>query len=90
VSFAFSVNINRLIFAAAIGAAVLGAASAPSRASDLAPGVNHVRISARHWNWFDRCAWAGYYCLYAWRGYVYHYPFDDRANAYGYRLRRHR
>ena len=42
------------------------------------------------YNWRDRCAYAGYYCLYAYDGYVYHYPFDDRASAYAYRWRRHR
>lgn len=40
-------------------------------------------------NWRDRCAFAGYYRLYAWDGYVYHYPFDDRPSAY-YHPRRHR
>jgi hypothetical protein len=42
------------------------------------------------YNWRDRCAYAGYYCLYAYDGYVYHYAFDDRASAYAYRWRRHR
>jgi hypothetical protein len=53
-------------------------------------GKRHVRTGWYGYNWRDRCAYAGYYCLYAYDGYVYHYPFDDRASAYAYRWRRHR
>jgi len=58
--------------------------------SALRSGAAHVRATWRHWNWRDRCAYAGYYCLYAWDGYVYSYPFDDRPSAYAYSARRHR
>ena len=74
---------NKLIVAAAIGAVFLGTA-APSRAADLAPiigyGGDHVRYM-RYADWRDRCAWANHYCLYAWHGYVYHYPYDELAYA---------
>ena len=46
-------------------------------------------MSEAYWNWRDRCAYAGYYCLYAEYGYVYHYPFDDRPVAHA-RYRRYR
>ena len=42
----------------------------------------------RLWVLLAFAAYAGYYCLYAYDGYVYHYPFDDRPSAY--RWRRHR
>lgn len=86
---------KQLIFAAAIAAAVIAGNCIPSAAADLGPvdGLRH----AHRWHewtgrssWRDRCAYAGYYCLYAWDGYVYHYPFDDRPSAYAYRWRRHR
>ena len=86
-------TIKRLVFAGIICAAIIGGASAPSSAADLGrvvvPGAKHVRTSLRYWNWRDRCAWAGYYCLYAWDRYVYHYPWDDPAYAYAYYPRRH-
>src|SRR5271169_4999167 len=79
-------TMKRLIFAAAICAIIFGGSSAPSSAADrgpvLVPGAKHVGTSWRYWNWRDRCAWAGYYCLYAWHGYVYHYRWDDLD--YGY------
>ncbi len=82
---------KRLMVAAALCVAVV-AAAAPARAADLSavPGVYHVKHHRYVWrsNWRDRCAYAGYYCLYAEYGYVYHYPFDDRPIAY--RARRHR
>jgi len=85
---------KRVIFAAAIAAAAFGSTYVPSQAADLGPGLRsgagHVRATWRHWNWRDRCAYAGYYCLYAWDGYVYSYPFDDRPSAYAYSARRHR
>ena len=87
-------TVKQLIFAAAICAAIFGGLSAPSSAADRGPvlvrGAKHVSAPSRYWNWRDRCAWAGHYCLYAWHGYVYHYPWDDRANAYAYYTRRHR
>ena len=86
---------TKRIFAAALCAAILGGVSAPASAADL--GVHpswrarHVRVSQAYWNWRDRCAYAGYYCLYAEYGYVYHYPFDDRPVAHSYYSRhRHR
>jgi len=92
----FSVlTVKRLMLAAAVGTAVLAAAPAPSNAAELgpvvAPGarqVERVRPIGRYANWRDRCAYAGYYCLYAWNGYVYHYPWDDRPAAYGFYSRR--
>lgn len=71
------------IIAAALCAAVL-ASPVLSNAADLrvAPGARHVE---RGTNWRDRCAWARHYCLYAWNGYVYHYPWSDLPGS-----RRHR
>jgi hypothetical protein len=87
-------TMKRLVFAAAICAAIFGGTSAPSIAADLGPGLvpvaKHVMTSWRYWSWRDRCAYADHYCLYAWHGYVYHYPWDDRAYAYAYYPRRHR
>jgi len=90
-------TVKRLMMAAAVCTAVLGGAPAPATAAELGPAVapgvrhiKHVRIIGRYANWRDRCAYAGYYCLYAWNGYVYHYPWDDRPAAYAYYSRRHR
>ena len=90
-------SMKRLLVAAVLCMAVLGGAAVPSGAADLgagiAPGARHgkpVRAMARDWNWRDRCAWAGHYCLYAEYGYVYHYPWDDRPVAASYRSRRSR
>ena len=87
------IAMKRLIFATAIVAAVFGTACAPSEAAELGPigrpGAGHVRSAWQYWSWRDRCAWAGYYCLYAYDGFIYHYPFDDRAYAYGYGRPRH-
>ena len=88
-----AVTMKRLMLAAAFGAAVLGAA--PSNAAELsvAPGarhIRHVRVAEGTWNWRDRCAYAGYYCLYAEYGFVYAYPFDDRPIATAWYARRHR
>ncbi len=47
--------------------------------------VNRVWTSRIGGNWHDRCAYAGYYCLYAEYGYVFAYPFDDRPIARGRR-----
>ncbi len=82
---------GRLIFAAAVATAAFVGTCVSSDAADLGPGVRrHVRSAWYYSNWRDRCAYAGYYCLYAWDGYVYHYPFDDRPSAYAYSARRHR
>ena len=79
---------KRLIFVTALAVAAFG--GAPSHAADLESGVRHarhVRTAWQSWNWRDRCAWAGHYCLYAEYGTVYHYPWDDRPIAYS--ARRH-
>jgi hypothetical protein len=87
-------TMTQRIFAATIGAAILGGVPAPSNAADLGPGygpgVRHVRVDRSYWGWRERCAYAGYYCLYAEYGYVYHYPFDDRPVAYTHYRRRYR
>jgi len=87
-------DMKRVIFATAIAAAVFGGMCAPSQAADLGPGGARRAVHARStWHfstWRDRCAFAGYYCLYAEYGYVYHYPFDDRPIALAYYSRRHR
>jgi hypothetical protein len=82
---------GRLIFAAAVAAAAFATTCVSSDAADLGSGVRrHARAGWHYSNWRDRCAYAGYYCLYAWDGYVYHYPFDDRPPTYAYSARRHR
>lgn len=88
---------KKLIFAAAISAAAVAGGSIPSGAADLGPADGwSVRHTQRwhtwpgRWTWRDRCAHAGFYCLYAWDGYVYQYPFDDRPSALAYNARRHR
>jgi len=81
----------RLFIAFAISTLAFTGASFTSQAADLGQGVKsgrHVRMTSAHSNWRDRCAYAGYYCLYAWNGYVYHYPFHDYA--YGFYPRRQR
>ena len=82
------------ISAAALGVALLGAIPAPASAADLGPlsrpHVRHVRVLHSDWSWRDRCAYAGYYCLYAEYGYVYAYPFDDRPIAHSRYRRVHR
>jgi hypothetical protein len=82
------------IAAAALGAVILGGVPAASRAADLGPfpgaRARHVSTARPYWNWLQRCAYAGHYCLYAEYGYVYHYPFDDRPIAYTHTRRRHR
>jgi hypothetical protein len=87
-------TVKQQIAAAALCAALLGGVAAPSHAADLGPGyrshARHVRTARPYWNWVERCAYAGYYCLYAEYGYVFHYPFDDRPVAYSYYRRRHR
>lgn len=87
-------TMKQQIFAAALCVAVLGGLSAPSQAADLVlhprHAVKHVRTTRLYSNWLDRCAYAGYYCLYAEYGYVYHYPFDDRPIAYAHRRYRYR
>jgi hypothetical protein len=77
-----------LVFATLLGAAV------PAGAADLGlvPGrhVRHAWVSRGYWDWRARCAYAGYYCLYAEYGTVYHYPFDDRPIAYAHYRRHYR
>ena len=88
--------IKRRIFAAAVAAIVAGSLGAPLQAAELGvarPQAKHARATWHRtwqaWNWRDRCAWEGYYCLYAEYGYVYHYPWDDRPIATAYYARRH-
>ena len=78
-----SLTTKQQIAAALLCAGAL-AAAAPADAADLrlGPGGRHVRVSHITGNWRDRCAYAGYYCLYAEYGYVYAYPFDDRPIAH--------
>jgi hypothetical protein len=84
---------TRLMFAAVIAAVVAGG-SAPSQAADLEilkPHVKHLKKVRTVWvgaHWRDRCAFEGYYCLYAEYGAVYHYPWDDRPIAAAYYGRR--
>lgn len=87
-----AVPFGKIICAGAICVAVAGW-PAPSPAADLSvvPGARHVErvtTTVRFANWRDRCAYAGHYCLYAWKGYVYHYPFDDAPGRYASRYRR--
>jgi len=88
---------KKLIFAALISAAAVAGSSIPSAAADLGPLDGGSVRHAHRWHtwtsratWRDRCAYAGFYCLYAWDGYVYHYPFDDRPSALAYHSRRYR
>jgi hypothetical protein len=82
------------IVLAAVCAAILAGAPVASNAAELGrfpwSGERYVRTSDFYWNWRERCAYAGYYCLYAEYGYVYHYPFDDRPIAYRHYRRRYR
>ena len=84
--------LQRLAFAFA--AAALLAAAAPAQAADLGglrphARPHHGRMVWRDANWRDRCAYEGYYCLYAEYGFVYHYPWDDRPIAQEFYARRH-
>ena len=83
-------TLTQRIVVGALGAALLGGLAAPAAAADI--GVvprHHVKHAwtRSHWGWRERCAHAGYYCLYAEYGFVYHYPFDDRPGVY-HRTRR--
>jgi hypothetical protein len=84
---------TKRILAAALCAALLGV-SAPAGAADLGPirgrHVGHIWTVRTHWTWRDRCAYAGYYCLYTEYGTGYHYPFDDRPIAYAHHRHRYR
>ena len=86
-------SMKRSIFGILIGACAFAAPCVSSQAADLGsdfrPGVRYVRTAWHYSSWRDRCAWAGYYCLYAWDGNIYSYPWDDRPSAYAY-ARRHR
>jgi hypothetical protein len=67
-------NTRRLVFGALIAICAFGTACIPSQAADLGSdfrsGARHVRAGWDCSSWRDRCAWAGYYCLYAWDGYI--------------------
>jgi len=82
-----------LILTAAICAAIVVAVPARSDAADLEGfrGGKSIYSGTSHGysNWRERCAYAGYYCLYAWRGSVYHYRWDDYPYPYAF-PRRHR
>ena len=90
----FRLSMKQCMAAAALCAAVLGGVPTASQAADLGPGYRvggkYIRTARSEWNWLQRCAYAGYYCLYAEYGYVYHYPFDDRPVAYTHHRRRFR
>jgi hypothetical protein len=88
-------SLKLVLLGTAVAACVFVSACLPSQAADLGadyyrPGVRHVRTTLYFSNWRDRCAYAGFYCLYAWDGYVYHYPWDDRPSAYVFARRHHR
>ena len=70
---------------AAVGFAGYGSMSI----GDVVPGTKHIRATWYYSDWRDQCAYAGYYCLYAYDEFVYHYPWDDIAYAYGYARRHH-
>ena len=71
---------------AAIAVVAFGAECMPLQAADLGP-IGETRIrSTRHFA--DPCSWHGHLCLYAFDGYVYHYPWHTtRYGSYarGYR-----
>jgi len=83
-------NLKRLMFTA-FAACAFATVCVSSKAADLGPdyrsGISHVRTTWYHSNWRDRCAYAGFYCLYAWDGYIYSYPWDDRPYARRYHRR---
>ena len=88
------ISMKQIMMAAVVAATVFGGVCTPAQAADLGPGYRsggHVRTvwrdSWRRWTWRDRCAYAGHYCLYAWDGYIYHYPYDDRPSHRRYRYR---
>ena len=86
-------KMKHLIFGILIAACAFEATCMSSQAADLGSdfryGARHVRTGWQYSSWRDRCAWAGYYCLYAWDGYIYSYPWDDRPSALAH-ARRHR
>ncbi len=82
--------LKQLTVAVALGAAIAAGVPAVTQAAELGPGYRGDRYGRSTWpyrNWRERCAYAGYYCLYAEYGYVYHYPFDDRPHSPRYRFR---
>lgn len=83
---------KRLIVATALCAAMLAGGLAASDAAELGrfPGAKYSGTSRAYGNWRERCAYAGYYCLYAWRGSVYHYRWDDYPYPYAFYPRRTR
>ncbi len=78
-------GMKRLIFGTLVAVCAFAAPCTSSQAADLGSdyrsGTRHVRTAWHYSSWRDRCAWAGYYCLYAWDGYIYSYPWDDRPSA---------
>ncbi len=86
--------VKQLIVTAALCAGLLAGSAMSSQAADLGLTPHyrskHVWSSRTFLNWRDRCAYAGYYCLYAEYGYVFAYPFDDRPIAYASYRHRHR
>ena len=85
---------HKFVLSTLVAALAFGTLGMRADAADLGPelgaGSRHIGSTLYGWNWRDRCAWAGYYCLYAWDGYVYRYPWDDRPSALAYHSRRHR
>jgi len=89
-----SASRKTLTIATVLGATIVGGIPAATHAADLGPGYTrnnrHAGTTWPYRNWRERCAYAGYYCLYAEYGYVYHYPFDDRPRTprhqFGYRF----
>ena len=85
--------VMKWLVAVAACAAILAASAAPSAAADLrvVPGAKKRVVHVKTWrysNWRDRCAWANHYCLYAWDGYVYHYPWHDPPVGFARHARR--
>jgi hypothetical protein len=77
--------LRQRIAASMVAAAIAGAllvAAAPAGAADLSLGHGWRSRHVVRTDWRDRCAYAGYYCLYAEHGFVYAYPFDDRPIAH--------
>jgi hypothetical protein len=73
-----SLATKNLIIALAICAAIVAGVPAASSAADLRfSGGKYAGTSWGNSNWRERCAYAGYYRLYAWHGSVYHLRWDD-------------
>jgi len=88
-------NPKLALLGATVAVCAFASACLPSQAADQGTDyyrqdVRHARTTLYFSNWRDRCAYAGFYCLYAWDGYVYSYPWDDRPSAYAFARRHHR